>query len=244
MLLYSQRENQFQSIILHFFMIDSNTPLITIPRPTDTFLLRKAIVANAYSMVGVSAYQPTRKLFEGILGKKKYAWDLDRPFKAKLVNGKWVTEGVSTCGLVARGLWRRMNVDMQALYENYIDGTALSAEIIFARKHKAWQAPWKDMSIQPELGDYVIVGSGLATHALTAVAWKGEEIPTLVSVDGGQITGAKSLQCIKKVERVWTKRSKEQYAGDRKVIGWIVFDMLPFRGNSIVVPQGWETLDI
>jgi hypothetical protein len=224
--------------------MDYTTPLIKIPRPSDANILRKAIVANAKSIIGVSAAdKTTRPIFEEILGPNKYPWDLDRPFRAYKSNDKWKTEGVSTCGLVARGLWRRMGVDMPDLYKNYIAGTALSAEESFARKNNAWQTTWtgKELDLRPQIGDYCIIGTGLATHALTVVDWNDNEC---ISVDGGQV-GVKGLQCIKQINRAWSQinpstKKIEPFLGNRKLIGWIIFDLLPFRNNTIIVPEGWD----
>lgn len=230
-------------------MIDYNTRLIQVPRPLDASLVRKAMLANCYSIIGVGASnKKTRPLFENILGPVNGKWDLDRPFRAIQINGKWVTQGVSTCALVCRGLWKRMNVDMDAIYKDYIFGTAISAEITFARKNKAWQPNWKDkaLDLRPEFGDYVVIGSGLSTHVLTVIGWGGDNGDTLISVDGGQVD-AKNLQCIKRVERPWIQKGVtddklEPYLGTRKVLGWIVFDMLPFKGETMIVPEGWDDI--
>lgn len=217
-------------------MINFSTPLIQIQRNPDANICRKAIVANALSIIDISTKPNTRKIFEDILGPVKTKWDLDRPYKCTVQNGQYITQGVSTCGLVARGLWRRMNINMPDLYENYKAGTALSAEVAFGMKHKAWQTPRIDFDFKPQPGDYVIIGEGLATHALTAIDWKED---TLISVDGGQVD-EKALQCVKKVERKWSIQNNVPYLGTRKVLGWIIFDLLPFKGDTITVPEGWD----
>lgn len=224
-------------------MIDYNTPLIQISRPLDADIIRKAVIANAYAVKGFSATNK-RKEFEDLLGPVKGKWDLDRPFKVRNVNGKYITEGVSTCALVLRGLWRRMNVDMDALYKNYIFGTAISAEITFARKNKCWQPNWKErhLDLRPEPGDYVVVGTGLSTHVLMVVRWEDD---ICVSIDGGQLTN-KNLQCVKEIKRKWVQKKVgkniEPYLDSRKVLGWVVFDMMPFKGETMIVPKGWSDI--
>jgi len=219
-------------------MIDFNSPIIQIPRPSDALQLRKAMVANALSIINVSASNPnTKSIFIDILGPIKGQWDINRPFKCSLINGRYVTQGVSTCGLTCRGLWRRMGVDMPALYQSYVFGTAISAEKYFAQNNKCWQSPVPDSTLRPSPGDYLIIGSGTATHVLTVIQWQDDQ---LISVDGGQ-TNDKNLQCVLKRTRPWTIKNNVAYLGDRPVVGWIIFDMLPFK-DQINVPVGWDQL--
>ena len=221
-------------------MIDFNSPIIQIPRPTDALQLRKAMVANAISIINVSASDPhTKSIFIDILGPIKGQWDINRPFKCSLINNKYVTQGISTCGLVCRGLWRRMGVEMPALYQSYVFGTAISAEKAFAQKNKCWQSPVPDSTLKPSPGDYLIIGSGTATHVLTVIELKDDQ---LISVDGGQLD-KQGLQMVAKRTRPWTIKNNIPYLGDRSVVGWIIFDMLPFK-DQINVPTGWDQLTL
>lgn len=216
-------------------MIDCNSNIIQIPRPLDADLLRKAIVNNALSIENITASN-NRKKFEELLGPINGKWDLSRPFKVSTVNGKTATQGISTCGLVCSSLWRRMNIDFNPLYKAYVFGTAIQREISFAKSLKprsAFQKP--EDGLKPEPGDYVVIGSGYSTHVLTCIDWNDNK---LISIDGGQ-TDKNGLQAILRKERIYSKKNNKYYLGDREVLGWIVFDMLPFKDDFISVPEGY-----
>jgi len=229
-------------------MITYENKLITIERPQDADTLRKALIANAYSIIDVSAINQ-RQIFEEILGPIHGKWDLDRPFHVYQSNGRWITEGISTCGLVALGLWRRMNVDMSSLYQPYIFGTAVSSIVGFAKKNNAWQPAWKGplSDLHPQFGDCCIIGQDINTHVLTTVGYSDGNNTQLISVDGGQ-TGVKNLQCIKKVQRDWVQKGAnnifQPYLGTRILQGWVIFDLLPFKDSTIIVPENWESITI
>lgn len=222
-------------------LIDFNSKLIEIERPSsDADLLTKAIIANALSTENISASNINlRKTFENLLGPINGKWDLDRKFQITTINNKTTTQGISTCGLVAEGLWRRMNIDFPSLYNPYAFGTAISRSISFAKSIKprsAFQTP--EDNLKPEPGDYVIIGSGNSTHAFTAIGWEDDY---LISIDGGQ-TDYRGLQCILKKKRVWKKIGSKFFLGDREVIGWISFTLLPFKANTITVPEDWDSI--
>ena len=181
---------------------------------------RAAIVANALSVIGVEAGDPkTRPILEELLGPVKGKWDLDRPFRIVAgANGAQVTQGISTCGLVAEGLWRRAAIDAQWLYAPYVIGSAVSRAIAFAKTHKAWNTVASNG--RPQSGDYVVLGTGLSTHALTAVGWEGD---TLISVDGGQVS-SDGLQSIRRCCRTWSIAKKS-------LVGWVDVDKLPIRSD-------------
>jgi len=228
-------------------VIDYNTPLEMVSLPVDAEKTRKLIVANALSIVGISASnKATYKMFENLLGPTAGYWDLKRPFRVWKEDGKWKTQGVSTCGLVARGIWRRVGVDMPKIYENYNYGMAMIEEQTFCRGVKprsAWYVPSKGDETVPMPGDYVIIGSGLSTHNLTCVGWKGDK---MVSVDGGRVD-SKGLQCIEKVERELVTINGYPCLKDdrstRKIVGWGMVDLLPYK-NTAVAPEGWESVDV
>jgi hypothetical protein len=221
-------------------IIDFNSKLIEIESPYDTDLLTKAIIANALSIENISASNLNlRKTFENLLGPINGIWDLNRKFQIITIDNKITTQGISTCGLVAEGLWRRMNIDFPALYKNYVFGTAISRSINFAKSLKprsAFQIPKDDL--RPEPGDYIIIGSGNSTHAFTCIDWEDDY---LISIDGGQ-TDYKNLQCILRKKRIWKKIGNKFYLGDREVVGWICFTLLPFKSNTIVVPENWDSI--
>ena len=212
-------------------MIDHHTPLIRIPWHPDLDI-RRAVVANALSIVNVQASDSTRPILEELLGPVRGRWDLDRPFRCWQENGKWKTQGISTCGLVAEGLWRRVQVDAPWLWQDYVSGKAIERAVTFAKQCEAWVRPGDGRVPRP--GEYVVIGSGLGTHALTCIDWEGD---TLVSVDGGQV-GARGLQAIHVCRRPW----KDDALGARRIVGWVDPEMLRYRvGEMVVVPEGWES---
>ena len=227
-------------------MIDYNTPFETVAMPRDANETRKVIVANALSVVGINASKPeTFKMFEDLLGPVSSYWDLKRPFRVWKENGKWKTEGVSTCGLVARGLWRRVAVDMPKIYKDYDFGMAMIDEQNFCRSLKprsAWYTPKKDDETRPLPGDYVIIGSGLTTHNFTCIGWDGDK---MISVDGGRVDKKTGLQCIEHVERELVTIGGNLCLKDdhliRRIVGWAQVDLLPYRSVA-VAPQGWQSV--
>lgn len=229
-------------------MIDYNSELEKVKMPRDADEVRKMIVANAYSIVGINASnQDTYKIFEELLGPVNGFWDLKRPFKVWKENGKWKTQGVSTCGLVARGIWRRVGVDMPKIYKNYNHGMAMIEEQNFCRAVKprsCWHSPSKDDGILPIPGDYIIIGSGLGTHNITCVGLKDDK---LISVDGGRVDKKTGLQCIEKVERKIIQKNGFYYLEDeyfiRKIQGWALVDLLPYKDTALA-PKGWESVEV
>lgn len=223
--------------------IDYNTKLIGIRKDWTGEEFRKLIVANALSVVGVSASnKQILPIFETLLGPLNGKWDLSRPFKTWQENGKWKTQGVSTCGLVCRGLMRRVKVDMPEIYKNYVFGTVITAEIRFAdgvKPYGAWQTPSENLL--PQAGDIIVIGTGISTHMLTVIGWDNNKV---ISVDGGRVD-KNGLQCIEKVEREWVVKNNKPYLKDsrssRVVVGWIMASLLPYRKDvDAEVPEGWE----
>jgi len=189
--------------------------------------IRKRIVDIALSYVGIGASN-NREKFKEILGPISGHWDIKRPFSCRKVNGRWVTKGISTCGLVCRGVWREAGVDLPLIYENYNFGRVMIEEQHFCRKlqpHSAWYAAVKNEYIIPLAGDYVIIGNGIMTHNLTCVGYEGN---ILTSVDGGQVDN-KGLQCIKLRERKINRKNGWLYLDNRKIEGWAMVDILPYR---------------
>lgn len=225
-------------------------PTLWVNRPTDRPLqiemavpkmaddVRRVIVANAHYIRDVEAGdKATRPLLEELLGPVKGKWDLDRPFRVWKEGDKYRTQGVSTCGLVAEGLWRWSGVDAIWLYEQYVFGAAISRAVRFAQIHQAWQRPTD--GLVPEPGDYVVIGEGLAQHALTCIGW--EDGGMLVSIDGGQ-TGARGLQAVHRVTRPW-REGATPYLGNRKVYGWAKPDLLPYR-KLCIAPENWASVEV
>jgi len=228
-------------------LINYKTPLETIALPMNADHMRKIIVANAMSMKNIGASnKETIKMFENILGPINGVWDLKRPFRVWKENGKWKTQGVSTCGLVARGIWRRVGVNMPEIYKNYNFGMAMIEEQKFCRAVKprsAWHTPKYNDGIFPLPGDYIIIGSGLGTHNLTCIGWDGD---TLISIDGGRVD-SRGLQIIEKVKRDCFVKNGFPYLKDnrstRRIIGWGMIDLLPYN-NTSVAPEGWDDIEL
>lgn len=227
-------------------MIDNRTEIEIITRPENADDVRRIVVANAYASVDVEAADPrTRPVLEELLGPVDGGrWDLDRPFRVYRDSaGKLRTEGVSTCGLVAEGIWRRAGVDAPWLLTDYGRGgryDSITRAMDLAqrlRPRSAWHLPRDGQRPQP--GDYVVIGSALRTHALTVVAWEGD---TLVSVDGGQ-TGTRGLQAIHLCRRPWLSTGGHATLGGPQVVGWVAVEMLPGLGECLA-PVGWESVDV
>ncbi|EIM63995.1 hypothetical protein [Desulfobacter postgatei] len=219
--------------------------LTEIVRPTDEEGLRQAFVANLYSVVGLEAGIPAhRKRWNEILGSINGQWDLDRPFGCAKYNDEdppkctqW--QGISTCGVVAEGIWRRMRVDLDSLYIPYIPGTAIKRAIDFAKRDDigAWVTPGEGR--RPKKGDYVHILGG--EHVLTCIGWGEDDM--LISIDGGQV-GVKGLQAIKERSRKWIENGAEVKLEGRKLDGWIDILKLRYIGDTCFVPSGSEAVNV
>jgi hypothetical protein len=135
-------------------------------------------------------------------------WDLAVPFSCKLVNGRYVTRGVSSCGLVSAGILRRAGMPLpwngSPYWQSPAPYTGLDIVSEFSRLGQVAKCA-RPVGAMPVPGDVVCIGSGLATHVLTCVDWDGS---TMVSVDGGQIDDAahKFLQRAKVCRRSWPRK--------------------------------------
>lgn len=97
------------------------------------------VVAYARSIVGVGADNPsTRVVFEDLLGPplRDGRWDIDRPYRCVHgSDGRYITQGVSTCALVVAGIWRWCGVDAPWLHQRYVPGTAVSRIVAHGLSH-------------------------------------------------------------------------------------------------------------
>jgi hypothetical protein len=154
--------------------------------------IRKAAVANALACVDLRAADPnTHDALLALLGPppRGGAWDLAHAYHYDAATGQ--TRGVSTCGLVAVGLLRRV-IDLSMW-----DGP-----------YREWPTPYRGLDVVSALsqlgitlgarrpagepsapGDVICIrpGGPMTTHVLTVVA---RETGTLISVDGGQVDGS------------------------------------------------------
>lgn len=116
-----------------------NTNIARVPWTPDMSMDR-IVIAHALSIVGVGADNPsTRGTFLGLLGMPPTGgrWDIDRPYRCVRGPGeRYITQGLSTCGLVVTGLWRRVGVDAPWPHEPYRIGTAIRRIVAFAHATK------------------------------------------------------------------------------------------------------------
>lgn len=127
---------------------------------------------------------------------------------------RWDFRKLSTCGLVATGIWRKAGADYKWLFEPYVIGTAISRIVRHGYRTKTWHGP--DRHTLPPIGATVIIGHGLSTHALVVVDHDGDNV---ISVDGGQV-GIRSAQSVKRLRRRW----QAGILGGREIQGWVICD--------------------
>ncbi len=218
--------------------IDLHTPLVTIPWTPDLDM-RKAMVANALSVIDVEAGDPrTRPILDDLLGPPRGGWWLDKPYGAG---------GVSTCSMVALGLLRRLGVACPDIMDGYADdiGSGFRVARDFGRMllpRPAWILPIH--GLRPDPGCVIDLrpkpgARDPSNHTEVVVGW--EELggqTQIVCVAGGQV-GVRGLQAIHLVRRPWVERAGEvPTSGGRPVDGWLDPDLLPYVG-PVTVPVGW-----
>jgi hypothetical protein len=172
---------------------------------------RKKVVAIAESVNDWSAGDDlTHDRFEDILGEppKGSKWDLDRPFRIfSDEQGKLVrTEGISTCGLGARGISFAAGVKWPEYARPY---DYLNENVFRVMQNHAMKFGAFRLGL-PKIGDHFIIGKGYQTHMGTCVALDGSYV---ASVDAGQTDPTpspgrqSSLQCFKRIVRDWNKQT-------------------------------------
>lgn len=177
------------------------------PYRTEAADLRSQVVKEALAVSELRyAIPATSAAFRELLGPagRGSKWDLDRPFTVKKVNGKYITQGTSTCGLVASGILRKV-VSLPWDGYPYWDFPAPYAKLdivsCFSKLGDTWRVR-RPAGERPKPGDVCCIGSGLATHVLTAVHDDGRIV---TSIDGGQVDDSshRYLQRIKVCRRQW-----------------------------------------
>jgi len=152
-------------------------------------------------------------------------WDLDRPFKCwKDSNGAEHVQGISTCGLVALGVWRMLNVDAPQLYSPYRSGAAVSEVVSIAKSMSAWRT-----SGTPNPGDVVVLIAPWE-HVLTVYSFSPDD-GVLVSVDGGQ-TDSQGQQAVKRCTRTWVQSGSKTTLGKSTVYGYVDVTQLSLKQKS------------
>lgn len=207
--------------------------------------IRDRIIEEALKLDGLCACAPWRADFAAALGKVKGGWWLNVPFHCWLAEGKWKTEGVSTCALLGfRGVLERAGVLTDAR-QDYVFGTVFEvADKMLAPALVTGEAlRW----IMPVPGDALVVGNGIGTHWATLIGYEGPgDAPIAVTLDAGQICthgregghegdirrpwGVGRLQAARICRRPWTYTAQGlPKLGDRVVRKWYSADLMPLR---------------
>ena len=180
--------------------------------------IRNSVIQILDSLDGLSCSNPDqRQDWLDLLGQPPTgsSWDLDKPFKCwQDTTGHWHTQGISTCALVALGIWRKIGVDADELYTPYKNGAAVSEVVAIAKRMGGWKSA--TCGETPNPGD-VIVLSSPHEHVLTVYDFSDEL--NLISIDGGQ-TDINGLQAIKRCSREWSKKSYALMLGKSTIYGW------------------------
>lgn len=142
------------------------------------------------------------------------------------------TQGISTCGLVAEGIYYLADMPVPATWRPYAPvkaaDYAIARTVAWARSVGAWRAWSPKLGNPPGVGDLVIIGTGLSTHALIVIEVETDAdddgAGTFVrSVDGGMVDDVTGLQTVKATRR----RMRRGMIGARPVVGWVCADAVP-----------------
>jgi len=138
-------------------------------------LANRRIASEALRVVGLYA-DTDLEAFEDLLGG---------PGESDAMKHAMATAPASsTCGLVARGIWRRAGVKHKALYAPYVPASAIGSLWQIARETGAWETS-PDYEIEP--GDLLMLDVDKSNgHVSTVVT--AEKLPNgwkLGTVDGG-----------------------------------------------------------
>jgi hypothetical protein len=186
------------------------------------------------------------------------------PTEAQIQQAYAMAASMSACGIVTSRVWRDAGVNApytRKFYGNRI-GSAVGAEMEFAKAHKAWVSglPWRRGTPFPEAGDALIIGDNTPAmkrgdvtayqHELNALCWiDGGRGGLLASVDGGQPGIAIRTRGLVEVfpdggdeGEIWcgsvAKDGSIPLGGDgrpangRRCIGWTNVAKLPFRSDA------------
>ncbi len=176
----------------------------------------------------------------GVTKDKKGYVDLLGPKETYPMQEYFCMPGTSGCGLVIRGLWRRLGLIDRKVSPPYVFGRAITWLVSMARDRDAWLAAPKAAAPElPQPGDFVLVGGdksrdGGVEHVFTVLSV--ERCPdgtvSLTSIDGGQ-RDDKGNQVILEKNRSWAPRDGSWWdvsstgsdpgagvRGGRRVMGW------------------------
>lgn len=166
--------------------------------------VRDRMVSEALSVQGYRAADPQMlPLFRELLGPG--SWDLARPYQCtRTADGGYRTSGVSTCGLVAAGLLRRVvSLPWDGFPYWHYPAPYAGLDIVSALSLLGQLTGSRRAAGQrPVPGDAVCIGSGLSTHVFTVVDDDGR---TITSIDGGAVDDAAHgfLQRVRLTRRQW-----------------------------------------
>lgn len=187
--------------------------------------LKNRVIAEAKRVAGLSAgREETLSEFRTLLGEpsKDSQWDLDRPFRMwKDDHGNLRTEGVSTCGLVARGIQYRAGIRWPEYTRPYVAGRVFTDMIGRAERMGAWVKP--KIGTKPGPGDCVVITSPLS-HMFTIV---DEDDTYYYTIEGGSVdTENKRKVGEKEVSNLQCVRAGKRVKHGLAIYGWIDPDLL------------------
>ena len=173
-----------------------------IPVVPELGFIRAVASANAGWADGLSAGDKgtDRASFEYMLGSPPAGakhFDLDRPFRCYQKEGKWITEGTSTCGLFAERVLELSGIAVPWAGKPYTVGSAIGRLNSWAcLKGVRMAMSWVTMP-KVGAGDVFVVGSAISTHeaVILSLGVKSGGI-TIGSMDGGQSEPKRGLQLI------------------------------------------------
>jgi hypothetical protein len=196
---------------------------VTAPETEDEARLR--VARNAYYAANLRAGVPEeRALFRRMLGDgpAKGDFDLDNGFQ---ITASGQTRGVSSCALVGGEILKMSGLQVPWAGKSYKFGTAVSRIYAWAQSAGIWYPG----NVLPEMGDLVIIGTGLREHVAIWISvydnlsTKGDVVWT---VDGGQVDryhkgkNGVGMQKIAHVGRDLTIKAGGTYwLGDRPLLG-------------------------
>jgi hypothetical protein len=217
-----------------FPLVNWQSPRKSILTPHDPEELAQLVVANAVWAEGLRAGVPEEKdKFQLLLGNPPVnaAFDLDNGFSSYTKDGKTYYRGTSTCGLVAEGILESSGLKTPWRKEPYsfkVGKRAIERACSWAMKTGLWAT-----SGPPESGDYVVIGSGMGTHAFICLGMDGDDV---WSIDGGQLDPEHrdkygvAKQMIRKVVRPYRER-KIPLIGNKTLVGRIRVRLAPEKGQ-------------
>lgn len=136
----------------------------------------------------------------------------------------FLDQKTSSCALVVRGFWRRLDIQHPRLDKRYVSGKAVEDVVQIAKDLNAWVTP--TIQVLPQAGDWIV---DTANEHVWTVSDSGPG--TYRGVDGGQRTSDFKHQAIKEVTReiLWDSGSLWDHPDghpSRRLLGWVDCDRL------------------